>query len=146
MKIVDPFPIIKQVNIDQTVIYNTFISIDGFERINESTFEVELSSSEESFEPVNVHFQFEVTYTSNNDTVMLSKDFVFRTCGSETDSTTKQSLTTDLDLTTSEDEESTSTTKKPGLSGWAIGGIVVGAIVAVITIIVLIICCCKMCS
>lgn len=98
---------------------------------------------------MNVHFQFEVTYTSNNDTIILSKDFVYRMCGSETDSTTRQSLTTDLDLTTSEDEESTTeltTTKKPGLSGWAIGGIVVGAIVAVITVIVLIICCCKMCA
>lgn len=136
-----------EVNIDKTIIYNTFLSLGRIKRQSDNLIAVELISTEVDFDPVNIFFEFEIRFafrneTMNDDYLTLRKEFVLRACRFVTvvslSSTTGNDIYPNITMTadyntTVEIEKEATTTKSPGgLSAGAIVGIVIGCLAVVV--------------
>lgn len=138
-----------EVNINETIISNTFLRVAAFERIDEQLFEITLESDELEFEPVLIEFAFEIKHNSNdNDQLIIKYEYVLDMCRGDL-LTTSEEFTILISNTTwylTSTEEATTTQKPTGLSTGALIGIIIGSIVfigLIIGIVVLILKKCK---
>lgn len=158
-----------KVDISNTIISNTFVTVVGFDRIDDQLFEVTLHTDESDFEPVDIVFVFEIVYTQSlEESLIIKQSFVLDTCARDS-STTEDPSNTGVSTSKFSDEttsaeniyetttggniyETTSggdiyeTTKKPGLSIPVLIGIIIGAIVGISTLLGLIVCIISKCK